>query len=418
MRLHAERALRIAGLLAIAGWVALALRPPGTAEVVSESALASALPRWTMQRVERVHVRVDTVPDHRSRDWLRALRRAGSAVSWSAAAIAPLGLETIAATEPAGGALVLAAAGRGEGPVLSDALGAIDTIDVASGAGAVRLSDVRGAVTLTSGVQPARASVASAPLPRRVYVSGAASWESKFVIAALEEAGWQVDASLFVGPGHHVTQGVSAVLDTARHSAAIVLDTLARVAGEVDRFVRQGGGLVIVGDANRGALAQLGAWRVGRRQAAPLGTLPGDTLWRGLSRVPFDSVEAAYAIPLELRDGKAIVVARRYYAGRVVGVGYDETWRWRMAGGDDAVAAHRQWWSRLVGSVAMRSPLAAEHATGAAPRADLHASLGPAVTTSLRPARIPRPMLANLLGAIAFAALLAEWLLRRARGAR
>jgi hypothetical protein len=36
----------------------------------------------------------------------------------------------------------------------------------------------------------------------------------------------------------------------------------------------------------------------------------------------------------------------------VLQLGYEDTWRWRMSGGDGAVRDHRLWWTRLVSSVA------------------------------------------------------------------
>ena len=39
------------------------------------------------------------------------------------------------------------------------------------------------------------------------------------------------------------------------------------------------------------------------------------------------------------------LAARRAGAGRVVQLGYDETWRWRLAGSGDAPTAHRDYWS-------------------------------------------------------------------------
>src|SRR6185436_8678305 len=97
---------------------------------------------------------------------------------------------------------------------------------------------------------------------------------------------------------------------------------------------RRGGGIVLAGDATRARSARaLVAWRSAQREAAPLGTLPGDSAWRGLSRWPLELTSERGAVVLERRNGRPIVAARRHYAGRVVAVGYDQTWRWRMSGG-------------------------------------------------------------------------------------
>ena len=423
MRSRVELALRAVAFAALVAWIILALRPRESTAVASEDALGATLPRWTLAPMDSVHVRLDTVPDDRSLAWLSALRGAGTGVTHDGQ-IEATGVEAFASPAPAGGAVVLSAARSG---VLSDALGAIDTLaragsgDSAPSLTVMHVADVRGHVTLTSGTQPARATVSRLATPRRIFVSGAASWEAKFVIAALEEAGWQVDAHLLVGPGQDVWQGSRAALDTSRHSVVIVLDSAgaASLSG-VERFARAGGGVVIAGDANRsGRLAPLVAWRAGRREVAPLGTLSSDTLWRGLARVPLENVADDRAVILESRQGRAAVVARRYYAGRVMAVGFDETWRWRMAGDANSTGAHRDWWSRLVASVAIRPSIPANAPpSGAAPLARLHEVLGPVTSSTRPPPRIPPGLLANLLGAIALASLLTEWLMRRSRGAR
>ncbi|HYC52903.1 MAG TPA: hypothetical protein VEB19_17445 [Gemmatimonadaceae bacterium] len=426
------RILRVVAYSAIVAWIWIAMRPAPGVEVVAGSSLTNALPRWTLAPTESVHVQFDTVPDARSRAWLVALRGAATSVSWSSNAIQPVALETVASVEPAGGAIILAAAGSTDSSVrrsdsltaastvmLSDALGTIDSVDIGSGPVSVRLGDHQGLLTLTSGQQPARVAVPASPSARRVLVSGAAGWEAKFIIAALEEAGWRVDASLFVGPGHLVAQSMTPSADTSRHAAVVLVDTVgAALVRGVEPFVRQGGGLVLVGDASRRReVASLIAWRAGRRANAPLGTPPGDTSWHGLTRVPFE-VNRDHAIVLARHDGQALVAARRHYAGRVIAVGHDDTWRWRMAGGANSVAEHRAWWSRTVASVAQRHAPATTVATGAAPVASLYRELGVPSGTTRTPPVIPRQAIMNVLGAIAFATLLVEWLMRRLRGAR
>jgi hypothetical protein len=109
-----------------------------------------------------------------------------------------------------------------------------------------------------------------------------------------------------------------------------------------------------------------------------------------------------------------------------VQVGYDETWRWRMLGGDDAPSAHRRWWSAVVGGAAyapavartggdLRSPDATP--PDPAPYAGTVAALGaprpaaPAAATS-GGTGIPWWLFFPIA-----AALLAEWGSRRLRGA-
>ena len=406
--------LRGVALGALVLWSVIALLPRLDApEVVRGAALSEALPRLTASpAVEAVVARLDAVPSARDRDWLAALRDAGVSVRWTGD-IAPLALETYPATDPGGGTFVLVSAPqRAE---VGDSLGAIDTLDVTPAL--VRVGDTRGGVTLASGSQLAHAATAPALAPRRVLVTGSASWEAKFVIAALEEAGWQVEARLRVRPDNFVVQGGGIVLDTSRYSAVVVVDTVAQLLPALDAFVRAGGGVVLAGAASRSrGVAPLIAWRVARRESAPLGTLPDDTLWRGQSRVVLSNVDTTRAIVLERRGADPVIVARRHYGGRVLAVGYDETWRWRMAGGATSVADHRAWWSRHVASVVLRSGPVREIATGAAPLAALHASLGPSADVSGGAPTLPRSLLANLLGGLALATLLGEWFLRRLRG--
>src|SRR6185503_15174723 len=100
----------------------------------------------------------------------------------------------------------------------------------------------------------------------KVLVIGDAGWESKFVVAALEEAGWKVDAFIRVAPTVDVTQGSAAVIDTARYSAVVALDGAASpYASRIIEFARTGGGVVLAPPAaSLDAMAALRAGAVGR----------------------------------------------------------------------------------------------------------------------------------------------------------
>jgi hypothetical protein len=210
-------------------------------------------------------------------------------------------------------------------------------------------------------------------------------------------------------------QGSRAALDTSRWSAIVLLDSVAAEGTSgIERFAREGGGVVVVADANTArSVAPLLSWRVGAREVAPLGTAAGDTMWRGMSRIPFEVRANPGAISIESRGANATVAVRRHYLGRVAAIGYDNTWRWRMAGGERSVADHSAWWSRIVAGVAARRTAA----DGSAPLASLHHQLG-------APAPVPTALagvaasyaLPHVLGAILLGALLAEWILRRRRG--
>jgi uncharacterized membrane protein len=119
------------------------------------------------------------------------------------------------------------------------------------------------------------------------------------------------------------------------------------------------------------------------------------------------------------------VAARRVGAGRVIQIGYEDLWRWRMQGEEGAVRDHRLWWSRMVGAAAATdraadgpvSPTRASlEAPSSAPLAELVQALGPAVDADAPSSDSPTP-LAPWLGVLILGALLGEWASRRARGA-
>jgi hypothetical protein len=253
-----------------------------------------------------------------------------------------------------------------------------------------------------------------------VLVLGRAGWESKFVLAALTEAGWRVRARLPAAPGVTITDPALLPIDTARYDVAVVLDSSAAdLAPSIARFVAAGGGLVAAGGAtNLDALRPLLPARAGDRRPGRI-LLDADSVTRAdLPLRPLDGLRGD-AVPLERQPGGLAVAARRAGQGRALAVGYDESWRWRMLGGASGPASHRAWWSRTVGlaapeHAAVTSPAGAD----AAPTAALVDALGPASTAAAAataPSREPLPLL--LLAAIA-AALLAETASRRFRGER
>lgn len=412
-RVRVERVLRAVGLAAVAVWILLALRPQaGRSERATTRNLPESLDRWTRSdAIGSASVHFDTLPDEAHTAWLRALQGAGVPVHWSLDAGDAVAAEVYPAADPAGGLVVLLGGDSARRMVLGDALGPIDTTESHS----VRLAGVQGDLTVGSARQ--RVSLAPpAPAPAgRILVVGTAGWESKFAIAALEEAGWLVSARLAVGPDAEVVQGSQAPLDTARYAAVVLMDSAAaeRARG-VERFVRSGGGVVLVGDASRASqVAGLTAWRALSREVAPLGSIAEDSAWRGNSRVPFTAV-ANRSLVLERRAEHATLLARRHFTGRVLAVGYDQSWRWRMTGGDSAVAAHRAWWSSLAASVALRP--AASGSAGAAPLARVFSALGDPSRSGITADRLRWDLLARLLAIVALASLTAEWFLRRARG--
>jgi hypothetical protein len=147
-------------------------------------------------------------------------------------------------------------------------------------------------------------------------------------------------------------------------------------------------------------------------------TLPQDTISLGSTGYyPVASLSRS-AVPFERRSGGVSIAARRVGAGRVIQVGYDDTWRWRMAGGPGSEIAHRAWWSRLVSGVAY-APLsvAGDSGTSSAPVATMISRIGPA-----RPlpagARGRAPIDARIYMTLIMILLSVEWASRRWRGLR
>jgi len=248
-----------------------------------------------------------------------------------------------------------------------------------------------------------------------------AGWESKFAIAALEEEGWKVDASIRVAPGVNVTQGSVAVIDTSRYSAVVALDgASSQYAGRMLAFAQMGGGVVLASEAaSLDAMAPLRAGAVGRAEARPA-SAGGSISLATVGLAPITSLRSD-AVVVERRGGSNALAARRIGAGRVLQSGYEDAWRLRTGGGDNAVRDHRQLWSGLVSRVAY-APRATRLAVTAnedqAPMVGLVAALGPKAlsrpTTNLPGGQSGAMFLLFSLLALA---LIGEVASRRLRGA-
>jgi hypothetical protein len=254
-----------------------------------------------------------------------------------------------------------------------------------------------------------------------VAVLGRAGWEAKFVIAALEEEGWGVDARLTLGRDREVVQG-NPRPRLERHAAVIVLDTaIGGLAADLAHYVRDGGGLVLAGVGARtraAGLAEFAPARVTSTLPPLVREFEGDEPTHALPLHTLGAVRPD-AVVLAWRDSAATIVIRRAGAGRVAQVGLGETWRWRMQGEGRGVSEHRAFWSRIVGSVAAVSAVTEQGATMAdegAPLARLTQALGPAARDTA-PAPAGDPPLPPWLGLTIFLVALAEWASRRSRGA-
>src|SRR5439155_9242193 len=135
---------------------------------------------------------------------------------------------------------------RGSSVLVSDDIGVIDTVRPESVGAGVALGSATGRIT-----GRVNGSVASTVNPdpislHKVLVIGSAGWESKFVVAALEEEGWKVDALIRLAPDIKVTQGSASMIDTSRYTAVVALDSAASpYANRIIEFVRSGGGAVL-----------------------------------------------------------------------------------------------------------------------------------------------------------------------------
>jgi hypothetical protein len=251
-------------------------------------------------------------------------------------------------------------------------------------------------------------------------VFGRVGWEPRFVITALEEAGWQVDARLELGRNRDVRQG-EVSLSMSRHDVAIVLDSASarREAAALARFARAGGGVILAGEAARADAPPLRALvgaRVLAEQEPETRSFVGHEPTHALPLFALGA-ERSDAVLIESREDTPAVVARRVESGRVLQLGYAETWRWRMEGEGRSVEQHRVYWSHLAGLVArgdVQATRGSSDARSAAPLAATVHAIGPAFSASAR--RSEALKLPLWLGPIILLGLLAEWALRRRRG--
>ena len=415
------RALSIA-TLALMLWLSLDRGRPEEVVAARSANLGPALRDWSRAGIaaDRASIQLDRNPVPAHRDWIRALSRSGTSVSWRGD-LPAVAVSVQSVPSPRGGFTVLAAAPRANRVSIEDDLGLIEGETAANGGAKFLVPIATGNVVAKVGGTEARAAIPDSVRIGRVLVIGTANWETKFVTAALEEDGWKVDTEMRVAPGVDVTQG-GAALDTARYSAVIALDASAVLrAPDIARYAASGGGVVLAGaTGGLDAFASIRAGTVGRIQSpAATESEPGSITIASLPVAPVTSLRAD-AIRLTTENAAVTSAARRHGAGKILQTGYIDTWRWRMSGDDGAPAQHREWWTHAVASVAYAPPT--NHsaiATDNAPIAQLVATLGPA-------SRQPAPALASAVGSISlwllFAilslSLLGEWASRRLRGSR
>lgn len=418
----AERALRAALVLMLGLALWRSTRPRrlnAEHRTVATGALQRTLEDATRSsRVDAIDLVVDSAPSSAALRWLSALAHSGVAVRWRGAAPA-LVIDAERVREPRADVRVLLAADSGVAVAVGDSAGALDTLRMSRGGGALRASDVVGPVRARRGAYVATAAVPDTRSSRAVLVLGRADWESKFVLAALGEAGWTVRARIPAAPGVAVTDPALLPIDTARYDAVVVLDSSAAdLAPAIVRYVASGGGLIMAGDATHlSAVRALTPALAGARRPGRI-LLEGDTVT--LAALPIRPLGALRAdvVVLEQQPAGVAVAARRAGHGRVLALGYDESWRWRMLGGTSGAEAHRRWWSRNAGLVALERELPAPRSADAAPTAALVSILGPRTETAASERQTSAEPVPLTLLVLAALALLAETASRRFRGAR
>lgn len=415
-----ETACRV-GAFAVLGWLLGTSIIPvksGRLERLSATDLAARLPQLTKSSGNvGIHVTLPTTPAAWEVDWLHALDHSGRALSWNGTPPAvAMSVEPIA--DPDGGVRVDIAAPNGSAVALRDDASLIDSVRISNLGGTIATPIAVGTLRGQVGGQHFSARVVDSVDLKSVMIVGAAGWEGKYIVSALEERGWPVIARFTIAPNVDVTQGTIQSLDTSRVAVLIAIDsTVATLGDAVARFVRAGGGLVIAGPAASAKnIAALAPGRIAERTRPNV--KPTDTVRLGSTGF-YPVALKSDAIALEKRADGVAVAARRLGAGRVIQVGYDDSWRWRMAGVAGSERAHREWWARIVSSAAyapVGTSAALADASTAAPVASLTDRLGlPRTLTSKLPAT---PIDRRWLIAAMMTLLLVEWTSRRLRGMR
>ncbi|HEV8124451.1 MAG TPA: hypothetical protein VGP80_09420 [Gemmatimonadales bacterium] len=413
-----ELLLRAAGLAGLVWLIAgsfMSHRPAGRVSLATRWPMS--LPEWSLNPpADSLTVRLAAIPERPALDWLVALRRAGTHVTWSGAGLTALAIEVEPRGDPAGGVLVRAGGVPDRTLALRDRLGALDSLRLGRVGGTAIVPAAEGVVaaTIRTG-ESVTAAVGAGDTLRRILVLGTAGWESKFVVAALSERGWMVDARLAVAPRLTVLAGTPTTIDTSVYTAVIALDsTAAPQADAITRYVHSGGGLILAPDAV-GLRAFRSLLPAGPGRAVAPSGLPVE---RVTSRAELPIRDLAplqpNAVALERVNGHLVAAAGRAGSGRVLALGLGETWRWRMEGDESAMAAHRSWWAANVAAVAYVPVPRGKEATDPAPLASLYQSLGSPVNAGSGANPGNSLSWVVLLGVMA--SLLGEWASRRLRG--
>lgn len=409
------------GTFALLGWLIGTSVFPTTGrrvERATQTDVEAKLARWTrLPSSVLLHGDFIATPSAWAIDWLAALKRSGHVVTWSGSPPAIV-LTTEASGDPRGGARIEVAAPADGRVVLRDEASVIDSLHVSRFGGSVTAPMVVGTVSASVGGEIAMAASPDSSPSRAVVVIGAAGWEGKYVAAALEERGWPVITRFSVAPNVQVGPPGDLQLDTSRVAAVVAIDTtIARSWPAVQRFVNMGGGLVLAGPASLAHAAATMAPGAITTRFQPA-VLPRDTIVLGSTGFFPVSTLKPDAVAIERRAGGIAIAARRIGAGRVIQIGYDDSWRWRMAGPTGSENAHREWWARVIGAVAYvpeGTTTSTVAMASSAPVALLVDRIGTPRTSPPAGAR-RAPIDRRLILAGIMLLLLAEWSSRRLRG--
>jgi len=412
----------------------------GVARALAELVIREATTR-TPRQWPSLFLDVTVIPSAGVRAVLGGATGAGMPVRWwDSTGVRAMALDAVWAPMPQSSTFIAAAsdAAPTDRPVTfaltaRDAGGVLDSVADLTVPLRIRATRLQGPVRAQLHRSGQLMVTASVPAPaaaavRRILLLAQPGWEAKFVVAALEESGWLVDGTLAVSPTARVRLGTPTTLDTTRYSVALVLDSGVANVQALRRFLGQGGGVVISGEALRDpSLASLRPARIVDDRAVIAGALLSDAPRQGVSAYRLDADKAT--VVLEREGSAAMLVVARRGIGRVLASGYRSTWHWRMEGREGSAGAHRQWWNELVSTVAFAPRRAASDSLrdgttrrwpgDAAPVADLIARIGAPspgasrVEVPASRARFP----AWILFVIAAVSLLTEWALRRLRGA-
>lgn len=420
MRSRVELVARAAllALLAFMAWRSFLPENVRDPERSPAASLNSDLRRWVRSAPPSIEVDLRPLPNATQRAWMQALALSGTTTHWSGASDAAMVVSSEPLAQPGNKDRLSVGASANRALMVSDAAGFIDSLPTKTTAATLLVPSSWGSLHVTAGADSASTTTSDSLQLRPILVLGRAGWESKFVLAALEEAGWKTETRIHLRPDAVVRQG-DAPVDTAHFSAVVALDSssLSR-ADQIARFVRSGGGLIVAPEAaTLGALFDLLPSPVRAESQAIAAREPAATR-ASLSLHPLQI--SVNAISVERRNAVTAVAARRVGAGRVIQIGYDDTWRWRMSASIGA-QDHREWWSSLVASVA-RAPLAPRELDSSTPLNDAPfartvASLGPPSGTSSASSTVPAASNA-WIAAFFFMLLLGELASRRLRGVR